>query len=415
MASRPSQQQLRKVFIRLKSTKDRKEYENTFRASATEDQPFAPVSLPDVLIASPTPDELTVLQNQEAEIYEDVKFGIFQVDLSESQGFNPAFWATPAADDRASLSLLDVLDHIRAPEAWPKSRGEGVTIVVVDTGIDASLKEMPDAKRHAVDLPTDFQGLHWRDERGHGSMCAVIAAGSDAEGGRYCGVAPDARVVSARTMFHSRDIVEIYDAIITMKISGQLSGPIVINNSYGVYACEPTVALPEKHPYLEVVRRAVAIGIPVIFAAGNNHYDVKCHHDPGADRPNTIWGANSDDAVLSVGTVNRRESNRDANTPHANSSRGPGQWARNHPKPDCVAPTYGETVWGNTYRAMDWWGTSGAAPQAAGLAALLLSARPSLHPQDVYDIICTSSRRIDGGPNCVGSGIIDCKAALDLV
>ncbi|MGF1605970.1 MAG: S8 family serine peptidase [Rhodothalassiaceae bacterium] len=171
----------------------------------------------------------------------------------------------------------------------------------------------------------------------------------------------------------------------------------------------------EDHPYLGTVRAAVDAGIPVIFAAGNNHFDVKCMHDPSACSPNTIWGANSDDAVLSVGTVNRAESNRDASTPHANSSRGPGQWARNHLKPDCVAPTYGETVWGNGYRAMDWWGTSGAAPQAAGLAALLLSLKPSLTPQQVYDIIRESSRRLEGHGNCVGHGLIDCDAAVKLL
>ena len=32
-----------------------------------------------------------------------------------------------------------------------------------------------------------------------------------------------------------------------------------------------------------------------------------------------------------------------------------------HKKPDVVAPTYGEVVWGNGYRVMEWWGQAGRA------------------------------------------------------
>ena len=100
-----------------------------------------------------------------------------------------------------------------------------------------------------------------------------------------------------------------------------------------------------------------------------------------------LWAVNSHDKVLSVGTVNESNSNQDSSTPQPNSSRGPGQWANEFPKPDCVAPTYGEVAWGCGYRQMDWWGTSGACPQVAGLAALTLEVNPTLTPDQVYNII----------------------------
>jgi subtilisin family serine protease len=208
------------------------------------------------------------------------------------------------------------------------------------------------------------------------------------------------------------DIHTIYDELITAKKQRKIPGPLVISNSYGLYTCSAPAALPEDHPYLDIVVEAVNTGIPVVFAAGNSHWDVLCKNDPKACSPNTIWAVNSHDMVMSVGTVNENESNQDTSTPHPNSSRGPGQWARATTKPDCVAPTYGEIVWGCGYRLMDWWGTSGACPQVAGLAALLLSANPALSPAQVYNIIRSTCKPLGAPPLCVGSGLIDCSAAV---
>jgi len=61
---------------------------------------------------------------------------------------------------------------------------------------------------------------------------------------------------------------------------------------------------------------------------------------------------------------------------------------------------------------MPWWGTSGAGPQAAGLAALILAIKPSLSPAQIFDIIRSTCRPIAGHANCVGHGLIDCQAAV---
>src|SRR5262249_47500181 len=81
----------------------------------------------------------------------------------------------------------------------------------------------------------------------------------------------------------------------------------------------------------------------------------------------------------------------------------------------CVAPTYGEVIWGSGYQVMEWWGTSGACPQVAGLAALLLSADPALKPAQVGDIIRKTCRGIQLPKTCAGAGLIDCEAALGQV
>lgn len=241
-------------------------------------------------------------------------------------------------------------------------------------------------------------------------MCASIAAATDADGGRYNGVAPDATLLSARTNLLATDIYKLYDWVLARKRSGQITGPIVMSNSYGLYTCSAPSGLPQDHPYRQILLDAVSAGIVVVYAAGNNHHDVLCSHDPSKCSPNTIWSVNSMDEVLFVGTVNWN--NRMDSGEHANSSRGPGQWAHVHKKPDCVAPTYGEVIWGSGYQVMEWWGTSGACPQVAGLAALLLSADPGLSPAQVGDIIRQTCRDIQLPKTCAGAGLIDCEAAL---
>ena len=285
--------------------------------------------------------------------------------------------------------------------------------MVIDSGVWGTLREVPAHKQVSIDIPSDYQGKHWQDDKGHGSMCATIAAGTTSNGGKFNGVAPEAKVLSARTTFWSDDIHKIYDNLIDLKRKGDLKGPLVITNSYGAYVCGPQHGDSKDHPYSELVRMAVEEeDIPVVFAAGNNHYTEVCNYDPSSCSPTSIWGANSLDSVISAGTVNENNTNRDKSTPHANSSRGPGQFAKDYPKPDCVAPTYGEVVWGDKYVDMPWWGTSGACPQVAGLAALLLSINPALKPGEIANIIRSTARPLDAPQNCVGHGLIDCGAAV---
>jgi subtilisin family serine protease len=306
--------------------------------------------------------------------------------------------------------LDDVLDHIRARQAWSVARGAGVHVAIVDTGVCGSMKEFAGAKQSAHSWGAD----PWLDGVGHGSMTACIATASHAQGGQFDGVAPDATLISCRTSFDETELFEIYEHLIGL-VETKTIGRLVVNNSYGMYQCGPA-PIPPNDVFINVVREAVGKGIVVVFAAGNNHV-VICGHDPSGCSDNSIWGANSLDEVLSVGTVN--EDNRMDQPPlnpggfsHRDSSRGPGQLAVKTIKPDCVAPTYGNVIWGCGTSAMEWWGTSGAAPQVAGFAALLLSKDPFMTVADLYDTIRKSCRDIGLTPTCGGSGLIDCGRAF---
>jgi serine protease AprX len=366
-----------------------------------------------------SPDIAAFLAGRGAAVYDDVQFRIFD-DPAVPEDPRLRYWQAASGgqqQERTPGSLDDVVRQINAPAAWTFSQGENATIIVMDTGIDGQLPEIGGNRRQFFNPDSFHVDRHWIDKKGHGSMCAAIAAGGG-PGARFQGVAPAARVVSCRTDLSASDISLLYLLLVQAKRKGELTGPLIVNNSYGFEECQASGVMPEDHPFFEAIETAINDGVVVVFAAGNNHYDEVCNYDPTADGPQTIWGPNSHDRVLSVGTVNRNESNRDPATPHVNSSRGPGEWAKSLPKPDCVAPTYGDVIWGADVTNMAWWGTSGAAPQAAGLAALIQShAVQSLggafQPDEVNDIIRTSCRKLDGEPAaCVGKGMIDCAAAL---
>jgi serine protease AprX len=368
----------------------------------------------DALVAIAQLEDITRqrLEREGCQFFENVQFETFASDPPD--GFNdllnPEMLDPSLSGEVISKTAEDVLKHINAIAAWDISRGKDVTIAVIDTGVEKRL-EFPAWKRSPVDLPSFFLSQHWEDGNGHGTMCAAIACATNDDGGRYNGVAPDATLISGRSTLRADDLYQIYEQLILWYRSGQIRGPLVISNSYGFKTCVSPHSMPEDHPYAELLSFAIDSGIVVVFAAGNNHYDV-CRFDPSSDHPNTIWSINSLDTVLCVSTVDVNNSNCDSRFAHVNSSRGPGQWANQHCKPDCVAPTYGEILWRGEYLWMPWWGTSGACPQVAGLAALLLSVSPSMTPAQVADAIRNSCQPLNASTNCVGHGLIDCAAAL---
>lgn len=364
-----------------------------------------------VIIADLTEDEINQLREKQAvEIFDDIQFQpamFFQPDAWwEREANKPQIAAPPIW---MSKTQNDVMAHNTASVAWANTRGAGVTIAVVDTGTDGSMHEF--TNRSPYSYAPSFS-TPWQDSVGHGTMCAAIACGNTTNGGRYNGVAPDATLLTARSTLAASDLYDIYDHLLRLKRGGEFPNGLVVSNSYGLYRCTPP-NFPQGHPYVDLVKQCIADGIVFVFAAGNNHATGLCNNPEVADIPNTIWAVNSIDEVITVGTVDWNDSNQQVGSEHANSSRGLGQWSTRNDKPDVVAPTYGEVAWGGGYQSMEWWGTSGACPQVAGLAALLLSQDPTLTPDQIRIKIRAGARILAGKPTaCVGDGIIDCGVTV---
>lgn len=334
-----------------------------------------------------------------ASIVEDYRYDL-ETGIFDPHQFGP--------DDPNAPSLDDVLALIKAPEAWVDGTGQNVTIAVVDTGIDGRRPEFPRSKRAGAWQP--LTDRPWTDSNGHGTMCAVIAAGTKAAGGAFNGVAPDASIIACKTGFYDSELAAIYDYLSDLRNSRGLN--IIATNSFGTQTGSPP-PVPTDSDFIPALEDALAAGIKVFFSAGNYHEYAS--GDPRECQPTTIWLHKSRADVMTVATC-------DLNLEMWRySSRGPGQHfgeTNTNSKPDVTAPTpaNGRVVFGNTIRALpNGWGTSGACPQVAGLAALLLSKRSELSRDDLFDIIRRMATPLNHNATCCGSGLINCKAAIDSI
>jgi serine protease AprX len=318
-------------------------------------------------------------------------------------------------------SILDVLGHIKV--CGVSETGAGVHLAVIDSGICDWPKHFKNKSLHSMAT----SGTAWDDSSGHGTMIAGIAAAAEPMGGGLRGVAPGATLISCKVLdaelaTYDTSLSAIYEKLIDLKTKHGVS-PLVINNSYALSTKAAGLKIAASHPFLQLVREAVGNGIVVVFAAGNNHVQNSGHNAKNCF-DNTIWGANSLDEVICVGTVDSNNLNNEKATPpadpgdlaHWDSSRGKGLLAKTTQKPDCVAPTYGTVFWGCSYDDKPCWHTSGAAAEVSGLAALLLEKNVKLTPEEVRKAIVDSCDPGAGlSKTCQGAGVINCEAALKLV
>jgi subtilisin family serine protease len=275
--------------------------------------------------------------------------------------------AERAADDVTHVYLdepvepadVDSMPQIGAPPAWDAGyTGEGVTVAVLDTGIDPT---HPDLDQSIVGS-RDFTGSgDVTDLTGHGTHVASIVAGSgEASGGVNSGVAPGADLLAGRVL-GGRGDVDLESAVIAGMEWAAAEGADIVNMSLTLGATDGT------DPLATAVNELTAQHDTLFVVSAGNQRDYGSVGTPGTA-----------DAALSVGSVDQH----DVLAP--SSSRGPrvGDGAI---KPDVTAPGVGVVAAraaGTSMGAVvdEWYtsanGTSMAAPHAAGAAAVLKSAHP---------------------------------------
>lgn len=272
------------------------------------------------------------------------------------------------------------LDRLDAPSAWAADvTGAGVTVAVVDTGIDLGHSELDGAiwtnPRELAGNGIDDDGNGYVDDvhgwdfvdadadptdlNGHGTFVAgTIAAESNGSG--PTGVAHGATILPVRVLDETGS--GGYAAMVNGIRYATANGARVINLSLG-----GTLGSPELQA---AIRTAEAAGVVVVMAAGNS----------GRSAPG-FPAAYAGQAGLAVGAI-------DATGTLAGFSNRAGAVAIDYVTAPGVSVV--STIPGD--QTTTWSGTSMATAHVAGVAALLLSARPSLTPRDVETLLTGSAR-----------------------
>jgi len=273
------------------------------------------------------------------------------------------------------------VDHIDAELVWSTSTGKGVTVAILDTGIDYDHPDLIDNIAGGINFAGwwwsdgSTNKFLWNDKYGHGSHCAGIVAASNNDIG-VVGVAPGARLQAVKVLGddgtgYVSDIIQGLEWCVENVID-------IVSMSFG--SVEYSESLDNA------CQAAYGAGVLLVAAAGNENGGAL--HYPGAC-----------ESVIAVSATNANDEVADF------SSIGP--------EVELAAP--GVDI-KSTYRYGAYGigsGTSMACPHVAGTAALVFAANPTLSHQQVRLRLRTTADDLGapGPDNLYGYGLVNAAAA----
>jgi len=276
------------------------------------------------------------------------------------------------------------LRSINVEAAWDETKGSGVTVAVIDTGISP----VPDLKDTKFVKGYDFVNdrIEAYDDAGHGTHVAGTIAQSTNNGYGVAGVAYEASLMPLKVLAASGGgtVADIAEAI---RYAAD-NGADVINMSLG--------GSGESKLMEEAIDYAYQKGVFLVAAAGNSSQNSASYP---ARYPHVIGVA----ALDSVGVK----------APYSNFGAGvdisaPGGSEAGKILQETIDPETNEPVF------VGYQGTSMAAPHVAGVAALV-KATGVKEPDEVLSVLKQSARVIKEDPlNHFGAGHLDASAAVKL-
>ena len=281
------------------------------------------------------------------------------------------------------------LSQIGAPQAWTRSTGSGVTIGIVDTGVDVRHPDLAGKIAVIADCvgrPCAVGG-GGQDVHGHGTIVSGIAAASTGNGRGVAGVAPDARLAVARVLNNSGEgrVEDINNGIKWVVDHGAR----VVNMSLG----DPNFLVSNVlgTPLRSGIEYAWSKGAVPVLASGN--------YAAG-------WGELGTENYGTVNALVVGATDRSGNVPSYSSSVGNAKWGLVAPGgagsggPDSnVISTFSLAGGGSGYAAAA--GTSMAAPHVSGAVALLL-AQGLAPAAAVNRLLATLDKGAPCGRGCQG-------------
>ncbi|MFJ4922726.1 S8 family serine peptidase [Streptomyces sp. NPDC088725] len=148
-------------------------------------------------------------------------------------------WAVGVAGMAPAAVAADVqskqwyLDAMRADEMWKVTTGEGITVAVIDTGVNPSTPSLKGQVLKGLDA-TETKGDETDDYTGHGTTMAELIAGTG-RGGGLQGLAPGVKIIPMRisdTEYQNHKMVNGQDSADAIRAAAD-SDARIISMSFG--------------------------------------------------------------------------------------------------------------------------------------------------------------------------------------
>lgn len=281
------------------------------------------------------------------------------------------------------------LRSINVEGAWNQTKGDGVTVAVIDTGVS----KVPDLQKTKFVPGYDFVNDRTlaNDDNGHGTHVAgTIAQSTNNEYG-VAGIAYEASIMPLKVLAASGGgtVSDIAEAI---KFAAD-NGADVINMSLGGGG--------ESQIMKEAINYAHNKGVVIIAAAGNSNQNAAGYP---ARYPHVI-GVSATDSAGEKAPYSNFGAGVDISAPGGALK---GQNEAGGILQETINPEVGKSMFAS------FQGTSMASPHVAGVAALI-KASGIEDPEEITNILKKSARVVKEDPlNHFGAGQLDAAAAVEL-
>lgn len=286
---------------------------------------------------------------------------------------------------------MPIIDSLE--KEYPAIDGTGITVVVLDSGVDAGHPDLDYGEKVIKNYKSDSD-LGWREvengdtSSGHGTHCAGTVAGNgDASSGARAGVAPGAKLIGLST----GEAVSIINAYGAMEWVYDHSKPghtydwqepiRVVSNSWG-----PSPGDYDPQDSISIISQKITFenNVLIIFAASNSGGDgTVIESNPYGNVPSNIAVAAIERDGSGVASFSSRGQLGIHTTYPDVGAPGVGIWSTAARRTLISMSTKGGVEFDPYYFAIS--GTSMATPHIAGVVALILQAYPDLKMSHIYE------------------------------